>query len=529
MPDSASRSCARTRPPRGEAGMPPCRDAADEVAPYLHDAASFPGGHATRVCFPASEGEVATVLRREPQVLCVGAQSSLTGGATPRGGCVLSTARLTSFHWTGTTHATAGSGLVLRTLAEELAQRGRHYPPVPTWDGATIGGTVATNAAGAATFRHGTTRDWVSRAVFVLAGGDVLELHRGEVTADEAGGFTLLRQDDSRVHVQRPDIVMPDVPKISCGYVSRPGMDLLDLLIGSEGTLAVATEIEIRVAPRPDLFVALVPLVTEARALELTDALRAASLRTRRERDPGGLDVAAIEYIDAASLKLLREDRIFENLHLTIDDDAGTLLLLQVELPSAAADGALDSLARLLDGAGALAATLTAPVGDETRRAALFAVREAVPEGVNRRIRATQRELGPAISKAAADVVVPADRLGEAIQAYRAIAARHELECLIWGHVSDGNVHPNLLPRSVAAAARAQAALLEIGRTAIALGGAPMAEHGVGRNRIKQQLLVDLYGRTGVESMRAVKRAFDPRSVLAPGVLFGDLPGGVRP
>jgi D-lactate dehydrogenase (cytochrome) len=508
--------------------MPPCRDADDEVASYLSDAASFPGGHATRVCFPASEGEVAAVLRREPQVLCVGAQSSLTGGATPRGGCVLSTARLASLHCTGTTHATAGSGLVLRTLAEELARRGLHYPPVPTWDGATIGGTVATNAAGAATFKHGSTRDWVTRAVFVLAGGDVLELHRGEVTADDAGGFTLLRQDGSRVRVQRPDIVMPDVAKISCGYVSRPGMDLLDLLIGSEGTLAVATEVEIRVAPQPNLLVALVPLGSEAHALDLTDALRTESLRTRRERDPFGLDVAAIEYIDAASLRLLREDHVFEKVHLTIAGEAGALLLLQVELPEMTEE-ALGCLGRILDGAGALAATITAPVGDETRRAALFAVREAVPEGVNRRIRETQRELGAAISKAAADVVVPADRLGEAMRAYRAIAARHDLECLIWGHVSDGNVHPNLLPHSVDDAARAQAALLEIGRTAIALGGAPMAEHGVGRNPVKQQLLLELYGRAGVESMRAVKRAFDPRGVLAPGVLFGDAPDDVRP
>jgi len=76
------------------------------------------------------------------------------------------------------------------------------------------------------------------------------------------------------------------------------------------------------------------------------------------------------------------------------------------------------------------------------------------------------------------------------------------------------------MPRTVDEANRAPIALLEMGRAAIALGGAPMAEHGIGRNQIKQHLLRDLYGSAGVASMRAVKRALDPRNVLAPGIIF---------
>ena len=90
----------------------------------------------------------------------------------------------------------------------------------------------------------------------------------------------------------------------------------------------------------------------------------------------------------------------------------------------------------------------------------------------------------------------------------------------VWGHISDGNLHPNVLARSFADVESGRAAILEVGREAIRLGGSPLAEHGVGRNRVKQQLLEELYGREGIEEMRAVKRALDPRWTLAPGVLF---------
>ena len=91
---------------------------------------------------------------------------------------------------------------------------------------------------------------------------------------------------------------------------------------------------------------------------------------------------------------------------------------------------------------------------------------------------------------------------------------------MVWGHVSDGNLHPNVIPRTLEEWRAARKLVEEIGQTAIRLGGAPMAEHGVGRNLIKQQLLRELYGADGIDEMRAVKRAIDPEWKLSPGVLF---------
>src|SRR5207249_6052930 len=147
-------------------------------------------------------------------------------------------------------------------------------------------------------------------------------------------------------------------------------------------------------------------------------------------------------------------------------------------------------------------------------------VREAVPAGVNQRIGNARRSVDPRIAKTAADMIVPFGEIEGLLAFYQAEFDRRGLDAAVWGHISDGNVHPNVIPRSFADVESGQAAILAFGREAIRRGGAPLAEHGVGRNRVKQQLLQELYGEQGIEDMRRVKRAIDPAWKLAPGVIF---------
>jgi D-lactate dehydrogenase (cytochrome) len=174
----------------------------------------------------------------------------------------------------------------------------------------------------------------------------------------------------------------------------------------------------------------------------------------------------------------------------------------------------------LLDEHGALADSVIAPPGDGKAAGRLMALREAVPLAVNQRVGLAQRTIDPRIEKTAADVVVPFERFGEMLDAYERELRSRGLDAAIWGHISDGNVHPNIIPRSFADVLSGREAILAFGREALRLGGAPLAEHGVGRNATKQRLLVELYGERGVAEMRAVKRALDPEWKLAPGVIF---------
>jgi len=509
---------------------------ADVLAAYLEDAAHFPGGFAAGIAAPASEADVAALLRSAASVLPIGAQSSLTGGATPRGEVVLSTARLNRIVDGGDDAVRVQAGVTLVDLDAALATFGKWYPPVPTFTGAFVGGIVATNAAGAATFKYGTTRDWVRALTVVLPGGEVLDIERGATIARD-GSFDLVLSGGT-VRVPVPTYRMPRVRKVSAGYFAAPDMDLIDLFIGSEGTLGVMTEVTLRVLRRrPAMCLALVPFDDRRSALAFATRLRETARATWRTRDPRGLDVSAIEHMDARCLAVLREDGADRVHGVAIPETASMALLVTLELPadltpaaafdeiggareSDAPDTPLVRFCRALDEAGVLDGVEIAVPGDRAREQQLLALREAVPAGVNARVGRARQQVDARIAKTAADMIVPFARLGDLLGVYDEEFRRRGLDAAVWGHISDGNLHANVIPRSMADVESGREAILVFGREVIRLGGSPLAEHGVGRNPVKQQLLVDLYGHDGIEQMRAVKRAIDPGWKLAPGVLF---------
>ncbi len=521
------------RPPRGPETQPEQTTDAARVAAHLEDAAHVRGGHADALALPRSEKEVAVSVVHATRVLAIGAQSSLTGGATPRGGLLLSTQRLRTLD-ACVGGMRVGAGVTIAEIDAWTRARGALYPPGPTWQGATIGGTIATNAAGAATFKYGSTRAWIDALTVVLATGDVLDLHRGQATAHADGYVDIVRANDV-VRVPMPRYRMPDVPKLSAGYYAAQGMDLIDLFIGSEGTLGVVTEATLRLEPaRPAACLVFVTFRERASALRFVAAVRDEALATWRARGPDGLDVSAIEHLDARSLALLREDAADRRCGVTVPDDAALGLLLTLDLPpgtfgsdvydalggGSTTSGALARFAHLLSAFGAADSALVAAPGDGAAAARLLALREAVPLAVNQRVGVAARDVDARIEKTAADVIVPFDRFDELLACVDVELGRRGLDGAVWGHISDGNIHPNVIPRDFADVEAGREAMLAIGRAAIALGGAPLAEHGVGRSAIKQRLLLDLYGLEGIAQMRAVKRALDPRGVLAPGVIF---------
>jgi D-lactate dehydrogenase (cytochrome) len=524
-----------TRPARGDdTGTAPEKEAA-HIEPFLLDAAHFPGGHADAVAFPRTEREVSRLVANATTVLPIGAQSSLTGGATPSGGLVLSTARLASIERVGPSSVRVGAGVPLVTLQEQLDKLQLYYPPVPTFTGAFVGGVVATNAAGAATFKYGSTRHWVEALSVVLASGEVLDVRRGEHTATD--GWLEIGGVEGRIRIPVPRYRMPQVAKVSAGYFAAPGMDLIDLFIGSEGTLGVITSATLRVVPADRTICwALVFSKSESAGMRLVEWLRTVSLRTRAAHDPFGVDAASIEYMDRRSLKLLQEDDAGVRCNVTIPDAARVAILAQLELsadisaPEAYAQiggalgpggtqGPLAEFSRMLDELGLLDHGEVTLPGDRKRIDELLALREAVPGAVNLRIASARRD-DPRVEKIAGDPIVPFERLHGFLRICREAFDGRGLDSAIWGHVSDGNLHPNVIPRSADDVRRGKEAILEIGRAALACGGCPLAEHGVGRNPVKQALLRDMYGDAGIDEMRRVKRALDPTSKLAPGVLF---------
>ena len=486
----------------------------DVLQSFLSDAAHLPGGTAAGVVFPANADEVAASVATARHVLPVGAQSSLTGGATPRGDLVLSTRRLSHIGEPQEGAVRAGAGVPLSELHEFLAARDLFYPPAPTFDGAFVGGTIATNAAGAATFKYGVTRNWLKGLTVVLGDGSILDLKRGDVRASAEGLFEIETIARGRVAVRIPTYEVPThLPKLSAGYFTMAGLDLIDLFCGSEGTLGVIVEATLAVTRRPLRCVALVSCETEEQAVRLAAALRNLS-RVHR----GVLDVAAIEYIDSKSLQLL-DDATFARAGIGRPVPAATLLLVQMEMEHQL-DTALEEFDDMLRVHRIENDPVVALPDDERTAERLFELRESVPAAVNARVGAVKARVHPEIQKVAGDFIVPSPSIEQALALYRHAFEDRRLEYAIWGHISDGNLHPNLIPRSLDDVEKGRDALREMARGVIALGGAPLAEHGVGRNPLKQMFLRELYGDEGIEEMRAVKRALDPEGKFAAGVLF---------
>jgi D-lactate dehydrogenase (cytochrome) len=183
-------------------------------------------------------------------------------------------------------------------------------------------------------------------------------------------------------------------------------------------------------------------------------------------------------------------------------------------------DTPLTRLCRLLREHGALESLELALPGDTRRAEQLRALREAVPSAVNHRIGLAQRTADPQVRKTAADMIVPFEQLAEMMALYREAFGRRGLDHALWGHVSDGNIHANVLPRSGSEVRSGEDAILELGLQVVSFGGCPLSEHGVGRNATKQRLLRLHYGDDGIAQMRRVKAALDPQWKLSPGVLF---------
>jgi D-lactate dehydrogenase (cytochrome) len=510
---------------------------------FCQDAAALRGSGAAGLLAPHDEADLCAWLRENPDVpvLAQGALTSLTGGATPDGDILVSTRRLDSLriHPDQRT-VTVGAGVLLSDLQATLAEHGLYYPPAPTHDGATIGGNAATNAAGGATFKYGTTRDWVTRLRVVLRHGEVLELHRGENQVN-AGDRIHLKGSRELVLVL-PGYQSPRLKKCSAGYHCASPMELIDLFLGSEGTLGIITELDLRVVRKPQVVTGLAFFPEVERGLRFAGELRLRSLRTRKTLGRPGLDVRSIELFDRGCLNLLAAEGKLYARRLRIPSGSEACLLFEVELdPSLSpecitdllvaagepttrtAENPLGELWEVLEAFGVVETCEVALPDSPRRRRDLCGVREDIPLLVSEWVTRHKRQ-DPAVHKVGGDMIVPFPRFEEMLRRYYEAFRSRGLEVVVYGHISDGNVHPNALPRSAREVRLAEEALLELAEVATSLGGSPLSEHGVGKHPLKKTLLARFWGEEVLGEMRGVKAALDPGWTLGRGVLF-DPPG----
>ncbi|HEV3469609.1 MAG TPA: FAD-binding oxidoreductase [Pyrinomonadaceae bacterium] len=488
----------------------------EEIQSFLGDASNLAGGHAARVVLPESAGEVAEALarcaRERTPVTVSGAGTGVVGGRVPFGGVVLSTDRLRRIkevvrEGAGGGRAAAEAGVVLADLQRAAHAAGLLYPPDPTEGSCSVGGTVATNASGARTFKYGPTRGYVRRLQVALSTGDLVELRRGEVRADEGGRVRVPLAGGRAVEARLPSYRMPQTRKHAAGYFVEENLDAVDLFVGSEGTLGVVTEVEVSLLPRPaGVLSGIVFFAEEEDLLAFVRDARGRSLKTR-ETSGAGLDARALEYFDAESLNFLREPYPLVPLRA-----AGAVFFEQETAPETE-DALMGEWLALVEGHRALADDSWFGTSEHDR-AEMRAFRHALPVMVNEWLaRRGQR-------KVSTDAAVPDAAFPSMLRFYREGLRAARLPHVIFGHIGDNHVHVNILPRDAAEAAAARELYGRFIARAVDLGGTISAEHGVGK--LKRDYLRVLYGEAALREMAALKRAFDPAGVLGRGNVFAE-------
>ncbi|WP_394836261.1 FAD-binding protein [Pendulispora rubella] len=385
-----------------------------------------------------------------------------TGGAVPVvGGIVLATDAMKQVKEINAKDllAVVEPGIVTGDFHAMVEREGFFYPPDPNSLGSCcIGGNVAENAGGPRAFKYGVTREYVLGLEAVLMGGRVLRTGKRTVK-----GVT--------------------------------GYDVTSLLVGSEGTLGVFTEITLRLVPKPPEVATVLALFDDVR-----HAGAAVSALVAR-----GLVPRCLEMLDSATLDAVRAQKV------AIDPRAHAMLLIEVDGEAATIATLLEQIADVLGRGEGLIDLLAAQ--DPSQRARLWEAR---------------RMLSPATRKLAKyklseDIVVPRSRIAELLDGVDEIGARTKVRYLTYGHAGDGNFHVNFLWNDEAERVAVDQSIEALMRLTISLGGTLSGEHGIGLAKAAYMPLEQSEDLMALQ--RDIKRVFDPKQLLNPGKIFPVRPG----
>jgi D-lactate dehydrogenase (cytochrome) len=481
----------------------------DEIQSFLSDASYMRNGHADEVVLPETIEEVAEVLRSANQnhtpVTISGAGTGTVGGRVAFGGIVLATDKLNHIESITDTSAVVGPGVVLSDLQQAADREGLLYPPDPTERGCFIGGNVATNASGSRTFKYGPTRNYINRLKVVLTNGEIVELRRGGLRAD-AGRVRIPLPSGKAIEAVLPTYEMPHTRKNASGYFVSPDMDVLDLFIGSEGTLGVVVEIEVRLISKPQgLLSGVVFFEQESQVLDFVASARSRSL-ANRSSDNGGLGARALELFDSESLDFLRTK------YPNVPESAVGAIFFEQETTPETEESLMNDWLTLLDEHSAMSDSWFAT--NEQDQAKLREFRHALPVLMNEWFAKYQQR------KVSTDMSVPDDAFAGMFLLYKERLRASGLRYTIFGHIGDNHVHVNILPRNDEEGARGRELYVKFLKHAAAVGGTLSAEHGVGK--LKRDYLKLFYSEQHLREMAALKLAFDPYGILGRGNIFSE-------
>jgi len=475
-----------------------------EIQAFLTDASNYKG-FCEAVYFPANSAETAEAVlqasNKGQKITVAGSGTGLTGARVPEGGIVIATEKMNRICEINKEdlYAIVEPGVILSSLQAAVDEKQLLYPPDPTETSCFIGGTVATNASGARTFRYGPTRDYIEALEIVLPNSHIARLERGSVLAKDYK-LEFADTEGEKYIINLPDYKMPAVKNAS-GFYVKPGMDAIDLFIGSEGSLGIITKIKLKLLAKPEKIISCVVFFNdEEDALKFIDESRNISVENRNA--PGKQEARALEYFDENSLLFLGED------FPQIPANSKAAVWFEQEATLANEDEMLELWLNVISRCNGNEETVWF-ASNEKEQKDIHAFRHAISAKVNEYIaRNNYRKLGT-------DVAVPDAVFGEFYYYCKKIVGESGIRFVAYGHFGNSHIHLNMLPESAEQFTAGKELYHSICKKAIELKGTISAEHGVGK--IKTGYLVDMYGKENIKQMAELKRVFDPKFLLGAG------------
>lgn len=483
----------------------------EQIQNYLSDASNFKGD-CEAVYFPENKEDIKSILieanRLNKKVTVSGNGTGLTGARVPLNGIVISTEKLNKIIEINIKegYAIVEPAVLLSDFILVLKKSGYFYPPDPTEKNCFLGGTVATNASGAKTFKYGPTRNYVEELEIVLPTGDELNIRRGVVVTDNYK-LQLTTTNNKNLLIDLPEFKLP-VTKNASGYYTSPETDAIDLFIGSEGTLGVFTKIKLKILPLPERIISAVFFFdNESDALDFIEEARLKSYHTRNNKSVNEIDALALEFFDYNALQFLKTD------YPNIPASAGAAVWLEQEADSENEENLLEKWTSILTSHNGSEEAVWFAVNDKERQK-ISEFRHAVSAKVNEYISANDfRKLGT-------DVAVPDEIFRKFYDEIKTEAQKSKLDFLIYGHFGNSHIHLNILPKNNSEYETGRNLYLSICDRAVNYKGTISAEHGVGK--LKREYLERMLGEKVISQMREVKRTIDPNYILCAGNIFNE-------
>jgi len=462
---------------------------------YLEDTSNVLG-NASILYLPEDKEEVRDAIeeckKRHIPFTLSGGRTGTTAGCVPNEGAILSLERLDKIINIDQQNKTArvASGVSLEALANAANKHNLTLRASPTESLAFIGGAISTSASGVRGFSYGGIRNYIQEIEVLLLSGKIINIKRGQIHSFKRK-FDFEKKG-IRFNFNIPSYNLPSV-KSQAGYFVHDKMDLIDLFIGSEGTLGIILSCLLQLQDMPfSIFDGLIFFKKEEDIFHFISMIK--DLKKKRKLNP-----AALEFFDKNSLDMLRGHYNF------IPSNCLGVYFEQEANSQDESDKLLEKWQVLMDESGAILDK--AIIADTPKeREKLFDFRHKLPQLINEYLRITNQP------KASSDISVPQDKFFEMYKFYKEIAKERNIDFVNFGHIGEDHLHFNFLPKNDFESKKAKEALFLFCEKAVSLGGTVSSEHGIGK--IKKPYLKIMYSKKHIEEMVNLKRYFDPQGLM---------------